>query len=342
MKKIGIFVAIIVCWFMGAQDMHFSQFSQTALWINPAQTGLFYGSFRGVAGFRDQWRSLGTPYTTFYVSADGALKQSMSAQFNAGAYGIFDKAGIPSLKHNLGGITLSSQVKIGDGMLVGAGVMTGIYNMSFNPDEWSWSSQYDGMHYNPNLPSNENLTTLSATRVDVGGGILFHYFRNATNPFNNDGLRAKAGVAFFHINRPKQISITEDDKKYLKIHLHADASIGIPGSNTAIQPGFLFAKQGPHTEILPGLSVRYMLKEQSRYTGFIKSSAMTVGGYFRTRDAVNIITGFEFANYMLGFSYDINVSGLSKVSKGNGAMEFFIRFVTPSPEKMNRRNSPLY
>ncbi|MCX7696423.1 MAG: PorP/SprF family type IX secretion system membrane protein [Bacteroidales bacterium] len=342
MKKISIFAAVITCWFMDAQDMHFTQFSQTALWINPAQAGLFYGSFRGVAGFRDQWRSIGTPYTTFYVSADGVVKQSMTAQFNAGAYGVFDKAGIPSLKHNLAGIVVSSQVKLSDGFLVGAGLMTGLYHMYFNPEEWSWSSQYDGLHYNPNLPSNENLSSLSATKMDVGGGILFHYFRNASNPFNNDGIRAKIGFAFFHINRPKQLSINQEDKKYMKFHLHGDASVGIPGTNTAIQPGFLFAMQGPHVEILPGLAVRYMLKEQSRYTGFIKSSAMTLGVYLRTRDAVNIITGFEFANYMLGFSYDVNISGLSKVSKGNGAMEFFVRFITPSPEKMSRRNSPLY
>jgi hypothetical protein len=84
-----------------------------------------------------------------------------------------------------------------------------------------------------------------------------------------------------------------------------------------------------------------MLKEESKYTGYIKNSALTLGSYVRVGDAVTALLGFEFSSYTVGFSYDVNVSGLSKASKGNGAMEIFIRTIYPGPEKLKQGNSPM-
>jgi len=341
MKKLSIFVWIFIAVMVKGQDPHFAHVDETALWVNPAYTGLFMGTFRGVVGYRDQWSGLGTPYRTYYLSADGVVKQSMGSQFSVGGYGVFDRPGLKSFKQTYGAMSASAHVKVGEGYLLGGGIMTGIFNMSFRPEDWSWPSQYDGMHYDGSLPSGEDLAGGSITRLDVGGGIAFYFMRNATNPFSNDGIRGKVGVSFYHINRPEQISVVGKDKKFSKVEVEGDVSIGIPNTNTAVQPGFLLGMQGPHVEFLPGVMVRYMLKEESKYTGYIKNSAMTLGSYVRVGDAVTAMLGFEFSSYMVGFSYDVNVSGLSKASKGNGAMEIFIRAIYPGPEKLKRGNSPM-
>lgn len=39
----------------------------------------------------------------------------------------------------------------------------------------------------------------------------------------------------------------------------------------------------------------------------------------------------EIASFSLGFAYDLNVSGLTAATNGNGGPEIFIRFINPNP-----------
>ena len=47
-----------------AQDIHFSQFSETPLLRNPALAGIFSGDLRIQAVYRNQWNSVTVPYQT--------------------------------------------------------------------------------------------------------------------------------------------------------------------------------------------------------------------------------------------------------------------------------------
>ena len=53
-----------------AQDIHFSQFANSPLNLNPAQTGLFNGDYRIMANQRSQWSAVPIPYSTFSLGAD--------------------------------------------------------------------------------------------------------------------------------------------------------------------------------------------------------------------------------------------------------------------------------
>ncbi|HRJ35295.1 MAG TPA: type IX secretion system membrane protein PorP/SprF, partial [Flavobacteriales bacterium] len=53
-----------------AQDIHFSQFDLSPINLNPGNTGLFDGTYRFAGNFRNQWRSVTVPYSTFSLSAD--------------------------------------------------------------------------------------------------------------------------------------------------------------------------------------------------------------------------------------------------------------------------------
>ena len=50
-------------------------------------------------------------------------------------------------------------------------------------------------------------------------------------------------------------------------------------------------------------------------------------------DAVIVSTRFDYNNFGLGFSYDLNVSDLSQASNGNGAFEFSIIYHITGEEK---------
>jgi hypothetical protein len=47
-----------------AQDIHFSQFYNTPILVNPAFTGFINGNYRFAALYRNQWASVTVPYQT--------------------------------------------------------------------------------------------------------------------------------------------------------------------------------------------------------------------------------------------------------------------------------------
>jgi hypothetical protein len=55
------------------QDIHFSQFLNSPLSLNPSETGNFDGDWRIVANYRNQWQSLGVPFRTISASYDRQL-----------------------------------------------------------------------------------------------------------------------------------------------------------------------------------------------------------------------------------------------------------------------------
>ena len=88
---------------------------------------------------------------------------------------------------------------------------------------------------------------------------------------------------------------------------------------------------GPNKEILIGTMFRYMLREDSKYTGFVKGASISAGGYYRNQDAFIATALFEFSVYAVGISYDVNVSGLKTASSGRGGLEITLRFLNPAP-----------
>jgi hypothetical protein len=56
-----------------AQDLHFSQFYNAPLNLNPGLTGVFSGDLRFGANYREQWASVPVPYLTFSAAFDQKL-----------------------------------------------------------------------------------------------------------------------------------------------------------------------------------------------------------------------------------------------------------------------------
>lgn len=342
MKAKIFFLIMFVSLMLNAQDPHFTQFNMQPLLLNPALTGNFTGDFRANINYRDQWRSVSEPYTTMQFSADGRVTKARDAQLSVGGFVLTDKAGASEFKQTVAGVNVAAGVRIGRTSSITAGIGGGLFSQNLNSGNLIWDSQYNGMQYDPLLPSNENATMLSVSKFDLNAGLVYKFMIGSNNPYYNDGVKGTIGVSAYHLTQPAQVSMLTEDAKHSRIAAHADISIGLAGTNVAIQPSFLMMIQGNQKEIMPGLVFRYLLREQSRYTGFIKSSAFSIGGYYRAGDAINIVTLFEFSNFGVGFSYDLNASGFSKATNGSGALEFALRFITPAPNKSRLSNNPLY
>jgi hypothetical protein len=53
----------------------------------------------------------------------------------------------------------------------------------------------------------------------------------------------------------------------------------------------------------------------------VANSVFYIGSWYRYADAIAPYVGFEWAKAKLGISYDINLSGFTPATKGNGALE---------------------
>ena len=62
------------------------------------------------------------------------------------------------------------------------------------------------------------------------------------------------------------------------------------------------------------MMLKYYFKDDSKYTGYIRRSTLGLGAYYRYQDALIVNLLLELGQYAIGFSYDLNTSGLSKVS----------------------------
>ena len=89
-----------------AQDIHFSQYTETPSSINPALAGVHYNT-RVTANFRTQWGSVATSYQTIGLSFEQTIKaKKIKGSYFAFALNIFrDAAGdakLNTLNPNLG------------------------------------------------------------------------------------------------------------------------------------------------------------------------------------------------------------------------------------------------
>lgn len=337
MKKL-IKIAIIILIFvhvatvLKSQDIHFSQFSMTPLLMNPAQAGV-QNNLRGILNYKNQWSSVAEPYRTYNFSFDVSLKKKKNVTgFSALGINIYsDKAGNAGMGTFQGNLVYAYHVYLSDRSTLGGGLYGAFGQRSIDFGELQWGSQYDGMNYNANLPSGEPTGSSNFTYLDLGGGVHWKYSKNERYMTGNDQRTFNAGVAVFHFNSPKYSFYDTDEKLHMKEVIYGNALIGISNTNFSVVPGFFFCKQGKTNELFLGSQFRFQLKESSKITGYVKGSSISAGIFYRNRDAVVANLMFEFSQYAVGMSYDVNLSGLKTASRGLGGFELSLRFVSPNP-----------
>ncbi len=313
-----------------AQDIHFSQFDETQLQLEPADAGVQH-DVRIVTNYKNQWQSVGSPYKTFALAGDVRLLRDKKHHLGLGLDLFSDKSGDANLKSTQVNLSLSGIINVSEYSKVSAGIMTGLAQRSITVDGLEWGNQYDGMSYNAALPTGETATANAFNFVDLGAGIQYSYGNSEMYISANDARRINIGVSIFHPHNPTY-TFYGDSRQILhtKYVFHGNAAIGVKNTNLVVKPSYIVFLQGATREITPGLTFQYILQEASKYTKNKKPAAFSIGGYYRMEDAFIAVAKFEYSNYSIGFSYDVNLSKLRTVSKARGGFEISLRFISPS------------
>jgi type IX secretion system PorP/SprF family membrane protein len=329
-----------------AQDVHFSQFTMSPLTQNPGLTGAIY-DIQAIMNYRTQWASVASPYTTMAASFDMRLghKKSRKGFWAAGMNIYDDKAGDAQLSILQANLNVAYHVRLNEYNILGAGIQAGFVQRSISAGALQWGNQYNGSVYDANLPTGETAgIAASKMFIDAGAGVVWSYdnTKGAKNVTDNHEFKINVGASVFHPQESSYSFYGDGEKLYMKFLVHSDARISIPNSNMAIVPAMMYSRQGNVQELDAGAMLRYKLKQDSKYTGFAKGAALSLGGYYRAGDAFAPAMLLEYANYALGMSYDLNTSPLRTASNLRGGVEITLRFVTPNPFLKRGSSSILY
>lgn len=341
MKKIFVILSLLLGSALGyTQDIHFSQFMNSSFLYNPGQTGLINGDHRALLSYKSQWGSIAAPYKTYSFAYDTRVFKKQNTQMGLGV-GVFkDVAG--DTEFGTTSITFSSSaiMKLDNLNKLSLGLQGGIMQNSIN-DNMRWGNQYDGNGYNESMSSGEANTFDSSPFVgDFNAGIVWNYGTSESTITSNDLFSMQAGLSVSHLSR-QRIKLTDfDEKLYNRFTLHGKSYVGISNSPYAAIPGFIWQKQGPSSELVLGSYFRSKLKNESRYTGIFKESALALGIFYRVGDAFIPKLALEMFNFNLGVSYDFTASGLSEPTGGNGGFEISLQYIVPVQQRYGKGSAP--
>lgn len=319
-----------------SQDIHFAQFFNTPLVVNPSLAGGDDGTFNGVLNYREQWRSAGNAYNTFGVSADGGLMKKIDKGFLGVGGAVYnDKQGDVALSNLHAKLSLAYHTQISRQQFFNAGISGGIVQSSIDQTKMIWDDQYDGAGYNPSIPTNETLfaTNSLTPAFSVGVNYLFK-----ENEYVGKRRFLLGGAIHNLVKVDDALLNTIDKSRSFRYVIHSEGSLPIRGTNVEIQPAGFIAVQGVARELFVGTNVRYELKQESKFTDFSKTSAVTFGVFARELKSLVAFAGFQMDKYNIGVSYDIDINGYSVASSGRGGLEVSFRYVNLT--KFNKAYTP--
>ena len=184
------------------------------------------------------------------------------------------------------------------------------YDSQYDPNTGTYSSAYGFAEHSGG----------SVGFLDMSTGLLWN--------FNSDrNFRSALGFSYHHFNKPNVSIVGGNDMLLPKYSFQWNAAYKLgTNSNAVLLPAALVARQGSSLLFNGGTSVKYLLQERSHYTDYHKERSMSIGLFYRLRDAMYINTRFDYEDISIAFAYDINISGLTPVSKSVGGFEFMLQY----------------
>jgi len=300
-----------------AQDLHFSQFFNSPLTTNPANTGFIPDAdYRIGAHYRNQYSSiLSSPYKTISVFGDAQLLRDKIENGWLGLGGVIlsDVAGSGGLRSTKIYGSLAYHQQLGNSSLLSAGFNVGWANKRIDVTKLNFPDQFDGKFFDGDLPSSVVLNANSISYFDMQVGLNYAYFPT-------EDIYINGGYSIHHVNRPQEtfFSGAPDSSTIPMRHIGFVNALLKLNDRVIINPNIYYTNQAKSSEFVMGLNANYNLSGEGG------DKQLIAGIYYRAGDAVIPMVGFEIKNIRFTFSYDATTSALRNYNNFQGANEFNI------------------
>lgn len=299
-----------------AQDLHFSQFINSPLMTNPANTGFIPdGDYRLGANYRNQWSTITAfPYKTMSVFGD---VQTMQNEDNTGWMGLGgvilrDVAGTGSLTSTKIYGSIAYHQMVNAGSLVSLGFNAGWANKNINTSNLSFPGQWNGKFFdvhNATVSPKLDVNNINYLDIQVGGNYAY---------FPTENVYLNAGFSAMHVNRPRESFFDAqqgiDNRIPVRYTGFLNGSFKL-NDRVIVNPNIYASLQAKSYEIVGGLNAHYNLSGDGE-------KVLIAGAYYRYKDAVIPMIGLGLKDYTFTFTYDATMSDLKTYNNGRGALEF--------------------
>lgn len=303
-------------WAVNGQDLHFSQWFNSPLLTNPANTGFIPDAdYRLGANYRNQWSAImQVPYSTMSVWGDAQVFRDRIVNGWLGLGGVIERdvAGSSQLTSTEVYGSVAYHQMLGYASLLTLGFNTGWVNKHLNTSKLTFPDQFDGQAFDVSMPSQVVITKPSDNFFDMQIGMNYAYF-----PSNQ--IYLNAGFSVQHINTPRESFFDTDpagfnDKIQPRYIGFAAASIKY-NDQVILNPGGYYTTMAGAQETVLGMNLQFDLQDEG-------DQQVILGIYDRFGDAIFPMVGFIYKNIRLTFTYDITTSALKNYDNGYGAFEF--------------------
>jgi type IX secretion system PorP/SprF family membrane protein len=306
------------CYQAAAQDMHFSQWFNSPLTTNPANTGFIPDAdYRVGVNYRNQWSNImSVPYKTMSIWGDAQVFRDRieSGWLGLGGVILRDVAGSGSLTSTKVYGSAAYHQMLGVAHLLSLGFNVGWANKRINTTDLKFPDQFDGKFFDSNLPTSVVLDAPNVNYFDMQVGLNYAYFPT-------DKLYVNGGISVWHINRPRESFFKEDDPSSgYDSHIapryngFVNASVKL-NDQVIINPMAYYSTTTKASELVGGGNVQYNLSGDG-------DTQLFGGLYYRAGDAFIPMIGFEWKTVRLMFTYDATTSSLNQYNHSRGAFEF--------------------
>jgi len=294
-----------------AQDPRYSQVFANPLRLNPAMMGA-NTDIKAGAIYRNQWASVGKGYST--IAFSGMMPVFISEgkrKLDIGLSILSDKAGAFSKMD--AALSIGYSVQLAPYNNLSLALSGGFVQNNLNTSGLTYDSQYSQGSYSAGNPSNEQTLIQKKSFADVGFGLL--WFMNPTR--EKSKINAYAGISGFHLNQPNQSFLGSASGK-LPAKYSMQAGIKILGTKGLdISPNARIFIQNGNVESAIGTYIDYCVSDNFK---------IVVGGWYRNKDAVVVMAGFEHKSFTLGYSHDISSKPLTTYFSGINANEISLSY----------------
>jgi len=296
-------------------DPHFSQYYVYPSWLNPALTGAFDGDYRVSGIYRNQWRSVSSPFSTPGVALDFTTNKNI----NIGGSLLTQTAGEGGYVYTTGYANFAytgGKFGNGDFKRLTFGLQLGFIQKRFNPSKMTFGDQWNAATgFDPSAVSSDiaNVANVRSSAFDAGAGVMY---------FDAEpGKKANffGGYSASHLTRPedKFFGANSNGRTPMRHTFHAGMRIGL-SNNFSLTPNALFLKQGTATETMLGATGTVKLNEQTDFM---------LGANYRFNDAISPFVGVTFNNFLLSAAYDVNTSDLGRLVNGTSSFEISLTYI---------------
>ena len=331
-----------------AQDVHFSQFDNANLIINPALTASGVESGRISMQAKQQWtRGLINPFRTIFASYEAKINPCDNSNKHKWSYGFSimnDDAGASNLTLTQVTGSLSYTYQMAEEIGFTLGALGGFNNRSFESGLLSAGNQYDPILqiYDSSIPL-EGIPDMFSTNFETVG-LGFNFYGKQSKVVNDEGVTTRQGRstlnfggAIYNLTRPNVAFTTQDytSKLGFRYTLYMVPTIELTRSVDLRFKAFAEFQNTYFESLFDGGLVFHMKDAKNNPISFGLSTGVRLwsldNGIDPSTNPNQIVDAIipaitaSVKGVDVGFAFDINISKFSEANNRRGGPELFIR-----------------